>query len=89
VELPGLSAETDLKSVDPIVFIGGATPRVIVGGNNGLYTTETSGAVKWFKLRGELPNSMVKTLGYSKLDDKLILGAMGRSVWSVSSASKL
>ena len=61
----------------------------MVGADDGAYAMEVANSGHWFKLTGALPNAVVYDLSYSKLDDKLVIATLGRSVWAIDGASKL
>jgi hypothetical protein len=86
----------DLACGDPsapdiraIVHVGGNEPYVAVGCDDGVYAARTDDLAHWFKLTGALPNVVVATIDYSKGDDLLVIGTVGRGVWSISNARSL
>jgi hypothetical protein len=83
---PGGRSARDVRA---IVHVGGGASYVAVGADDGVYVMRVADPGHWLKLTGALPNAVVAHLLYSHLDDKLVIATMGRSVWSMSSASKL
>ncbi len=79
---PGGPGAQDLNA---IARVGGSNPYIVVGGQDGLYAT--SDLSHWFKLSGALPNAPVGTLQWSKSDDVLVIGTVGRGAWEIRNAS--
>ena len=61
---------------------------LLVGGTGGVYRTLNAGTSSvWNELGSGLPNAVVMDLEYVASNDQLLVGTLGRSVWSLQTAS--
>ncbi len=63
--------------------------EVVVGGYGTLYAARDTDLYNWYSLKGNLPNTFVWSMDYSKQDDTLVVGTLGRGAFSVTNASTL
>jgi hypothetical protein len=57
---------------------------VFVGADNGLYAMSTTQAGIWSRLRGAIPNALVRDLDYDATDDILLIATLGRGTWMIA-----
>lgn len=82
-------ADASAPDLHAIAHVGGQDAYVVVGADDGLYAARTDELTHWFKLTGTLPNVPIGSLWYSKSDDVLVIGTVGRSAWSIDNATKV
>ncbi len=75
-------------SFEAIEFIGGATPAIVVGAQEGVFRMVVSAPGVWAELGGALPNVQVSELHYNVGNDLLVAGTMGRGSWVFAGASQ-
>ncbi len=63
--------------------------EVVIGGYGTLYAARDTDLYNWYSLKGNLPNTFVWSMDYSKQDDTLVVGTLGRGAFSVANASTL
>ena len=62
---------------------------LVAGGYGALYAARATDLNNWYSLKGNLPNTFVWEMDYSKQDDVLAVGTVGRGAFTVASASTL
>jgi hypothetical protein len=62
----------------------------VVGTQNGVFfASEESGFMVWQRLGSDLPAVPVYDLHYSRADDVLVAGTMGRGAWNLRQTSRV
>ncbi len=83
--ITGNLAVTNTQTIE---FVGGATPAILVGTQQGVFRMVVSAPGVWSELgASSLPNAQVWELHYNAANDLLVAGTMGRGSWTFSAAS--
>ncbi len=70
-------------------FISNRLNAVVVGGYGALYDARDTDLANWYALKGNLPNTFVWAMDYSRRDDTLAVGTLGRGAFALANASTL
>ncbi len=70
-------------------YIGGVTDALLLGTDVGVFSMLVSAIGIWQELGTDLPNAIVFDMDYDAADDVLVVGTMGRGVWSLDNASSV
>ncbi|MDZ4853021.1 MAG: GEVED domain-containing protein [Pirellulaceae bacterium] len=60
---------------------------IVVGTNHGVFAMMTSSPGVWVQLGANLPHAAIFDLDYSRIDDVLVAGTLGRGAWLLPNAS--
>jgi Ca2+-binding RTX toxin-like protein len=73
-----------------IIYVpGAANDKIYVGADRGLFVTSTASFGFWNEVGQALPNALVFDLAYGSAIDTLFIGTLGRSAWSLATASAI
>ena len=87
---PTFPALTSIEVYTPTPNVPGSAEVVFVGGFGGVFAALNPGTGKfafWQKF-GTFPNALVTDVHYDAKDDILLAGTIGRSAWSIRTASR-
>ena len=85
ISLTGNLTATQTRTIE---YVGGATPAIVVGAQEGVFRMLLSAPNVWSELgSSSLPNVAVWELAYNPANDLLVAGTMGRGAWTFAAAS--
>jgi uncharacterized delta-60 repeat protein/CSLREA domain-containing protein len=69
-------------------FIGAAVDAIAVGTNLGVFVSLVTTLGTWVQFGSGLPNAPVWDMDYDSTDNVLVVGTLGRGVWTLANASQ-